>query len=153
MHRRHLGSIALLAGLAASCGTVDVGDNIVPPELALDEDFFFCRVQPEVLGATSCASGDSGEAGECHADRSSLRLSTMAESDPPPACDGDNVVGPVPMSYELNFQAVQFTVQSDALSSPLYRRPIGLDSHPRIIFDEASPEAQLIFDWIAMGGT
>ena len=30
-------------------GTVTLGDNFVAPDLALDEDFFYCRIQPEVL--------------------------------------------------------------------------------------------------------
>jgi hypothetical protein len=114
----------------------------------LDEDFFYCRIQPEVLTAQSCASGAAGEGGGCHSARSALRLDPMAESDAPPACDGDFLVGTPPQSYRDNFQAVQFTVQSDPLSSPFYRRPIGLDSHPRVIFPDTSPEADLIIQWI-----
>jgi len=61
--------------------------------------------------------------------------------------------GVVPASYQQNFQAVQFTVQSDPTSSAFYRRPIGLDSHPRTIFNESSAEADLIRRWIATGGS
>jgi hypothetical protein len=50
-----------------------------------------------------------------------------------------------------NYMAVQLSVQNDALSSPFYRRPVGLDSHPRQIFAEGSAEADLIVQWIAMG--
>ena len=69
-----------------------------------------------------------------------------------PACDGDRVTGTVPDEYLRNFEAVRFTVQSDPLSSPFYRRPTGLDSHPRVVFPEGSPEAELVYDWIAGGG-
>lgn len=150
-HLARLG--ALLAGLAlVGCGTVDLGDNFVPPDLVLDEDFFYCRIQPEVISAQSCASGGAGDGNACHANRSALRLNTGAEAVPPPACEDGVVVGTVPPEYEANLEAIRFTVQSDPLSSPVYRRPIGLDSHPRVIFDESSPEADLIVEWILMGG-
>jgi hypothetical protein len=139
--------------LLASCWTVDLGDNPPAPDLQLDEDFFYCRIQPEVISAQTCASGIAGEGGMCHSDNTSLRLNPAAETDAPPTCDGDRVTGAVPPSYTENFQSVQFTVQSDPLSSPFYRRPVGLDSHPRIIFPEGSPEADLIVAWIAAGGT
>jgi len=138
--------------LAASCGTIDPGDNFVSPTLMLDEDFFYCRIQPEVINATSCASGAAGEGGDCHSARSALRLSPDAETDPAPACDGNFLLGDPPASYRTNFQNVQFTVQTDPLSSPFYRRPVGLDSHPREIFAEGSPEADLIIEWIGSGG-
>jgi hypothetical protein len=114
----------------------------------LDEDFFYCRVQPEVITLQTCASGSAMDGGGCHASRSALRLDPAAETDPPPACDGDFLVGTPPASYRGNFQAVQFTVQADPLSSAFYRRPIGLDSHPRVIFPDTSPEANVIIEWI-----
>ncbi len=67
-------------------------------------------------------------------------------------CDGDVLVGLPPASYEANLEAIRFTVQSDPSSSPLYRRPLNLDSHPRQIFDASSAEADLIAGWILMGG-
>lgn len=135
------------------CTTVDLGDNIVPPDLQLDEDFFFCRIQPDVITKNSCASGGQGEGGQCHSARSALRLSPDAEDATPPACDADNkVTGDVPQAYRDNLEAIRFTVQSDPLSSPFYRRPVGLDSHPRQIFDESSPEADLIVQWLTAGG-
>lgn len=119
----------------------------------LDEDFFYCRIQPEVISANSCASGGAGEGGECHADKSALRLDPMAEMVAPPECDGDTVIGDVPGSYMDNFAAVQLSVQDDAASSPFFRRPTGMDSHPRVIFDASSMEADLIVQWISMGGS
>ncbi len=150
-HRAALGVLMAFACLAG-CGTVDLGDNFVPPDLVLDEDFFYCRIQPEVITPQTCASGAAGDGNACHANRSALRLSTAAEMATPPTCEDGVVVGTVPPEYEANLEAVRFTVQSDPLSSPIYRRPIGLDSHPRVIFDEASPEADLIVEWILMGG-
>ncbi|MEM9191005.1 MAG: hypothetical protein AAGF12_17600 [Myxococcota bacterium] len=137
--------------LTGSCATVELGDNPPPPELQLDEDFFYCRIQPEVLTAQSCASGGPGEDGSCHSARSALRLSVAAETDPPPTCQGDRAVGPVPASYIANFAAIQFTVQADPLSSALFRRPINLDSHPRQIYAVDSVESTLVRDWITAG--
>ena len=44
------------------------------------------------------------------------------------------------------------SVAVDADSSPFYRRPVGLDSHPRTIFEEDSEAAGLIRSWIEQGG-
>ncbi|MEM6959114.1 MAG: hypothetical protein AAF411_21940 [Myxococcota bacterium] len=141
----------LVAAGTSACGTVELGDNFVAPDLTLDEDFFFCRIQPEVISGQSCASGGAGEEGSCHSARSALRLDPLAESETP-TCEGDTLIGLAPASYEANFDAIRFTVQSDPTSSPLYRRPLNLDSHPRQIFDAASPEADLLAQWILMGG-
>ena len=139
-----VGAIALVG-----CGTIDLGDNFIAPDIQLSEDFFYCRIQPEVVTPSGCANGAGGEAGSCHASRSTLRLDPTADRDPPPACQDNEVVGMVPLSYQNNFDAVQFTVQTDPLSSPFYRRPVGLDSHPRTIFPEGSAEANLIIEWIS----
>jgi len=149
--RQAIATAALI--LLSGCWTVDPGDNFVPPDLSLDEDFFYCRIQPEVIAAQGCASGMAGEAGECHSARSALRLDPAGETDASPACDGNSLAAgaTVPQSYMDNFQNVQFTVQADPLSSSFYRRPVGLDSHPRQIFPEGSPEAGLIVEWISMG--
>lgn len=147
--------VALISALAcaltaAGCGTIDLGDDIVPPDLQLDEDFFHCEIQPNVLTATGCASGAAGEEGSCHSERSALRL--VPTMDPPPECvNGVVVGGSISADSIANLEAVRFTVQSDALSSPFYRRPLGLDSHPRAIFGPDDPEAQLIMDWIHRG--
>lgn len=138
---------------ALSCGVTDLGDNIVPPDLQLDEDFFYCRIQPEVLSAAGgrdgCAGGGPSEGGMCHTARSSLRLTELDAAQI--SCDAGVPVGALPVEATTNLEAVRFTVQSDPLSSPLYRRPTGLDSHPRVLFDEASPEAALIVEWINGG--
>ncbi len=144
--------LAVLLCLGSGCGTIDTGDNFVPPDLMLDEDFFYCRIQPEVITTYRCGRGADGEGGMCHSSKSALRLSAMAEEVAPPPCEADRVTGTVPPSYMQNFMAVQLSVQSDPLSSPFYRRPVGLDSHPRVVFDEGSEPADLIVQWISMGG-
>jgi hypothetical protein len=130
-------------------GTVGLGDNFVAPDLALDEDFFYCRIQPEVLTKHSCASGGSGEAGMCHDSKSAMRL---IDTTAPPPCDkGGMVVGNIPDAYVANLDAVRFFVQSDPLTSPLYLRPLRQASHPRQIYDDKDKAADLIVQWISAG--
>jgi len=155
---RPLGRALLPGLLAATCGlsgagclTIDPGDDFVPPDVQLSDDVYFCAVQPQVVSALRCASGGPGEAGACHAARSALRLRVDAETDPPPTCENGIPVTTVPPSYVDNLERVRVTVSSDPESSPFYRRPTGLASHPRVVFDTNSPEAELVLDWIASG--
>lgn len=138
--------------LLAACGTVDLGDNFVAPPVQLDEDFFYCRIQPEVLTQFSCASGGSGESGMCHTARSALRLAAVDTGNLPVCDDEDRVLDPIPQEASENLEAIRFTVQGNALSSPLYLRPVNRASHPRQIFPEEDPAAELIIDWISQGG-
>jgi hypothetical protein len=128
-------------------GSVELGDDFVAPDLQLDEDFFVCRIQPEVLTRHSCATGGSGESGSCHDSRSALRL---LDTDVAAPCDADGrVVDAIPDAYAKNLERVQLSVQSDPLTSPLYLRPLGRASHPRVIFDESDAAADLILRWIS----
>lgn len=130
-------------------GTIEPGDNFVAPDLTLDERFFFCRIQPDVLQKHGCASGAAGEQGTCHDSRSALRLQDSSAS--PPCDSSGRIVGNVPDSYRANLEAIQYFVQTDPLSSPLYLRPTQQASHPRRIFDGSDEAARLIADWISAG--
>lgn len=125
--------------------TVDLGDNPEPLDLPLDEDFFHCEIQPNVLTRVGCATGAAGEAGSCHTARSALRL-VVAPT--PPVCQGGALVGAASPESLINFERVRTSVGVDADASPLYRRPLGLDSHPRMIFDENAEPARLLRDWL-----
>jgi hypothetical protein len=139
-------AIVVFACSGCVFGSVDLGDDFVAPELQLDEDFFYCRIQPEVLTRHSCATGEADESGGCHDSRSALRL---AATDTEAQCQGGAVVGEIPDAVQANFEAVRFSVQSDPLTSPLYRRPLGRASHPRAIFNEDDAAAELIVEWIS----
>jgi hypothetical protein len=130
-------------------GTVDLGDNFVAPDLALDEDFFYCRVQPDVFQNFGCAAGRAGEGGQCHDSRSALSL--LDAPDSPPCDRNGRLAGDVPPEYQANYEAARFFVQTDALTSPLYLRPTNMASHPRRIFDANDPAARLITEWISSG--
>ncbi|MEY4581198.1 MAG: hypothetical protein RL701_5901 [Pseudomonadota bacterium] len=130
-------------------GTVDPGDNFVAPDLALDESFFFCRIEPEVIQRYGCASGSAGEQGSCHDSRSAMRL--RASNEPAPCDAAGRVTGGIPDAYSANLEAVRYFVQTDPLTSPFYLRPTNQASHPRRVFDANDPAAQLIEEWISAG--
>jgi hypothetical protein len=125
--------------------TVDLGDNFEPVDLDVDENFFHCEVQPKVLTEFRCASGAGGEEGGCHSARSALRLSEVSE---PARCKDGRVVGVPPENSQNNLEHVRMELGIDAESSPLYRRPLGLDSHPRQIFAENSDAAAVLRTWL-----
>jgi hypothetical protein len=145
---------AWLWGVALFCGcetptigdTVALGDHFDAPEIALDENFFFCSIQPAVITKNSCARGQSGDADGCHAERSALRLIEVPSE---ARCQDGRVIGTPPAEAIVNLDRVRSSVGLDADSSPFYRRPLGLDSHPRVIFDARSPDAALIRQWLA----
>ena len=152
-----VGLLAMCA-LASACGvqngftgTVDPGDNLIAPELSLDEDFFFCRIEPDVIQQFSCATGTGSDRGGCHDSRSALRL--IASEEAPPCDSSGRVTGTIPDAYAANLEAARFFVQADPLTSPLYLRPINQASHPRQIFGAQDAAAKLIEEWISAGAT
>src|SRR6185436_18243710 len=60
--------------LLPSCGTVELGENLVQPNTQLSEDYFYCFIQPDVISPAGCATGLAGDTGGCHRAQSSLRL-------------------------------------------------------------------------------
>ena|GEM_PF-1729260 len=130
------------------CSTVDLGDNPEAVDIDVDENFFHCEIQPKVLTEYRCASGMGGEAGGCHSARSALRLS---ELDAPARCKDGRVIGAPPEPSQNNLERIRMELGTDADSSPFYRRPLGLDSHPRQIFPANSDAAALIRSWLDQG--
>jgi hypothetical protein len=122
------------------CDTVDLGDNFIAPDVQVDDEFFYCRIQPEVVSAYGCAAGTT-----CHSARSALRL---LEAPEPPPCTDNRLTAPVPSTYQLNLEAIRPTVATTSIASPFYRRPTQIDSHPIRVFAQDDPAAQLIREWI-----
>ena len=143
--------LVLLGGWIHGCETADSGDNFIAPEIQLDADFFYCHIQPVVIAANSCATGGT-PGGGCHWRARTMMLLPQGETDLRPTCDGDRVTGTVPDSTMRNFEAVQLFVRSDALSSPFYRYPTGLEEGHPVLFTESETEATLIEEWIEAGG-
>jgi len=139
-----VGAAACVEGITAA-DTVALGDNFEAPDFALDEDFFFCVIQPEVITKYKCAEGGAGESDGCHTARSVLRLVEVNEA---ARCSEGRVLGAPPSDAQVNLERVRTTISGDADSSSFYRRPLGKDSHPRVIFKDDSEAAQLIRQWI-----
>src|SRR5688572_11011574 len=72
------------AALLAGCGenglfpsTVDQGTDFNVAEVVFDENYFYCKVEPELFGHR-CGPGDTGQgdaANSCHYNVTSFRLS------------------------------------------------------------------------------
>jgi hypothetical protein len=133
---------------SSGCNTVDLGDHFEAPEVAVDENLFHCEIQPRVLTEYRCAGGKEGEEGGCHTARSALRL---VEVDGEARCRDGRVIGAPPDASQVNLERIRASLGIDAESSPFYRRPLGLDSHPRVIFTEDSEAAELIRRWLDQG--
>jgi hypothetical protein len=147
---RALVALAFASLLVAGCGTIELGDNIVPPNVRVDEDRFYCEIAPQVLAARSCATGGTSECTgtSCHASTSSFRLS---ESPMLPRCEDGAPIDPIDPALSDDYRSVTLFLGSDARSSPFFRRPVRVDSHPCQVFSESSTEADLIADWIETG--
>lgn len=130
--------------------TVDLGDNFDAPEIALDQDFYYCEIQPNVISKGLCAQGAAGDGDGCHTQKSALRLIAVPSE---ARCQDGRLIGTPPAEAEVNLERVRASIGPDADSSPLYRRPLGLDSHPRVIFDGRSQEAALLRQWLSGSGT
>jgi hypothetical protein len=136
-----------------SCTTVDPGPNFVVPEEQFDQDYFFCHVEPDLLFARKCGSGDpaAGDAANgCHFNSSAV--SGMALVDHPRVdCGGGdhpanraNIGAGSPA--QGNLQAASLVMSRDYLTAPIYVRPTGAN-HPRTIFAKDDPVADIIKTW------
>ena len=108
----------------------------------LDPDFFYCRIQPDVLALSHCASGNG-----CHAEATSLRLDLAGERDLRPTCVADHPTSPVPALYYMNLARSRAAVRATASRSDLYTRPQGRN-HPVTLFTASDPRAALLVRWI-----
>lgn len=137
---------------AAGCTTVDPGPNFVVPDEQFDADFFFCRVEPELLFAKRCGPGDpaAGDAANgCHFNSSAV--SGMAIADHAPVdCDGDRPRNRAQLGAggpaQGNLQAVTLVMSRDVQTAPLFLRPTG-QNHPRAIFPREDPVVDLLRQW------
>jgi hypothetical protein len=130
--------VAFLASYG--CTTIDPGPNFVVPNTTFDPNYFYCHVEPELIFAKKCGSGDTSQgdpSNGCHFNPSAV--SGMALIDHQPVdCGGGDL--PIDMTQigtgsaaTSNLQAVSIEMSRDYLNAPLYVRPSG-SNHPRQIF-------------------
>jgi hypothetical protein len=138
---------AVLVGLGAAqvaCGHVDPGEDFQFAQVVYDQNYFFCKVEP-MLVAQRCGPGETGTdvAGGCHSGVTGFQLT---EHDPIP-CTGNVPDGPIPRAANDNFQAAARNMSPDGDQAKLLLHPTKQAAHPRKIFDEDSPEADIIRNW------
>lgn len=160
---RHLGSHArvalalalpVAAAVTGSCRNVDPGPPFVIPDEQFDADFFFCRVEPEVLFAKKCGPGDPG-AGDppngCHFNSSAVSGMAIAAHAPIDCADGHPTnraqIG-AGSAAQGNLQAAALEMSRDVDTAPLFVRPTG-NNHPRAIFTKDDPVVDVIRQWAA----
>ncbi len=145
---------ALIAGitLLTGCTTVDPGPNFVVPDEQFDADFFFCRIEPELLVSKKCGAGDPslGDAANgCHFNRNAVSGMPIRSHDPVP-CSGDRPTDRTLLSpggaAQGTLQAVTLEMSRDVQTAPLYLRPSG-QNHPRAIFPREDPFLDLLRQW------
>lgn len=144
-------SAALLLSIGA-CTTVDPGPNFVVPDEQFNADFFFCRVEPELLFAKKCGSGDpsAGDAPNgCHFNSSAVSGMAIANHTPV-ECDGDRPRNRTQLgaggAAQGNLQAVSLVMSRDVNTAPLFLRPTG-QNHPRQIFPREDPVVEILRQW------
>lgn len=147
---------ALLAPLLG-CTSVDPGPNYVVPNTTFDEDYFYCHVEPELIFAKSCGSGDPSKGDPpngCHFNSAAVSGMQLINH---PAVDcggGDHPVDPTTVgsgsAAQSNYGAVSLEMNKDYTSAPLFVRPSG-SNHPRVIFDQNDPQVnQLLATWASL---
>ncbi len=148
-----LASVVLLA--AMGCQTVDPGPNFVVPNVNFDADYFFCYVEPQVIFAKKCGSGDPAlgdPSAGCHFNSSAV--SGMALTDHPPIdCGGgDHPVDPTTVgagsAAQANLQAASLEMNRDYTTANFYVRPTG-NNHPRQVINPNTDQAivNIIATW------
>ena len=143
---RYLG---LMVVALAGCSTVDPGPNFVVPDEQFDADFFFCRVEPELLVAKKCGSGEAGEENSCHFNSSAVSGMALANH-PPIECANGRPVNRVQLgagsAAQGNLQAASLVMSRDVDTAPIFVRPTG-KNHPREVFKSDDPVVEVLREW------
>lgn len=132
----------------SACGTVDPGEDFQRAEVVFDEDFYYCQVEP-MLFRNSCGPGDSGQgdaSGGCHFNVTAFKLTDYSPK-LGDSCDGNRPTQSPPQEAQGNYTSAQAQMRRNPDLAPLLNRPTGDTTHPRIIFQSDSADAELIREW------
>jgi hypothetical protein len=149
-------ALAGLVLLTTSCGdhgllpsSVDPGADFVQEDVTFDEEFCYCRVEP-MLFQQGCGAGSGDDpANGCHFSVTKFRLTEYM----PLVSERCNESGALlpgatkPTAAKQNYAAAQARMKRDPSLAALLQRPLGNTQHPRRIFAENSPEADVIRQW------
>jgi hypothetical protein len=132
-----------------SCNqTVDSGPNFSVADPIFDANFFYCRIEPMMV-QQKCGAGDGGSesAASCHFSQTSFVLVDYSPLYSDSCRGGDVPSGSPPHAAQQNYERAQAKMNRDPNQAPLFLRPTGAATHPRVIFAANSPEANLIRQW------
>lgn len=144
-------TIALM--LVPSCATVDPGPNFVVPDQQFDADYFFCHVEPELLFAKGCGTGNQGagdKANGCHFNASAVSGMALKNHPPIDCGGGDRPVNRAQLGAgspaQSNLQAASLEMSRDYLTAPMFVRATG-QTHPRAVIAKDDPVVEVIKTW------
>lgn len=142
---------AAAAVVSLGCTTVDPGPNFVVPDEQFDADFFFCRVEPELLVAKRCGPGQPGvdPPNGCHFNASAVSGMALSDHAPVDCASGRptsrSQIG-AGSSAQGNLQSASLVMSRDVATAPIFVRPTG-QNHPRVVFAKDDPVADVIRQW------
>ena len=103
--------------MGSGCGTTDLGAFEGVRDLKLDENFYFCHVQPEVITPQRCSPGAAGDgSGACHSTNPSMIL---ADVETPTPCTNGKPNTPPTTDERSNYQTAQLRASRDVEASKL----------------------------------
>jgi hypothetical protein len=143
--------------LASGCGeegilptTVDPGSDFNVSQVIFDEEYYYCEIEP-MLFRQGCGPGNQAEgdpSNGCHNNVTSYRLINYSPLVGDGCVNGALAPGQAILdSARLNYQLTQARMKRDPEVAPLLLRATGQSAHPRTIFGEDSPDADLIRQW------
>ena len=123
---------------------VNPGQDIQFAQITYEQAYFYCEVEP-MLFDQGCGPGKSGTdppAG-CHFNNTAFRLSDHM----PIPCKNGEPQALIGTEAQNNYRVASTEMSPDPSLSQLLRRPTKQAAHPREIFDDKSPQADLIRTW------
>ena len=141
-------SVLALMGVGG-CSTVEPGSDPAIAQVVYDDDFFYCEVQPKVLIAQSCSTGDPSKdpSGGCHATATNFHILTLGPNDTVTCDSNGKHTGFIPDLSKSNYGNAESEMTPNAETAPLLTHPTQITPHPRQIFDTSSMEAEIIRQW------
>jgi len=139
--RSTLGVIALLCAVTATgvgCTTVDPGSDFVIPVQTFDANYFYCYVEPQVLIAKSCGSGNAAlgdPANGCHFNSSAVSGMALIQH---PAIDCGGGDAPLDSTQVGEGSAAQSNLQAASFE---------MSQDPRQIFTLSDPVVAIVGTW------
>ena len=134
------------------CTTVDPGNDFVIPDQTFNANYFYCFVEPQVLVAKKCGTGDTtlGDASNgCHFNSSAVSGMALIQHAPITCANGapvDSTTVGAGSPAQSNLQAASLEMSTDYLNAPIIIRPTG-HNHPRQIFTTSDPVVDIIKTW------